>query len=359
VVGCHIAFRTDATSEIGTGHFMRCLALADALKERGAHLRFVSHNLPAYLRDMLVARGIDLVALCNETTEPADDLAHSRWLGTSQKNDAQATIKALTDQQWDWIIVDHYALDARWERALRVSTKRLMVIDDIADRYHDCDMLLDQNLYTDMQERYAGKVPPQCRLLLGPKYALLRPEFRETRKRVSQRTGVAKRILVFFGGMDTDNYTVRAIEALVELGLGALQVDVVVGMHHPCLEEIQALCKSHEYHCHVQTKRMAELMESADLAIGAGGSACWERCCLGLPAVLVALAENQIDIAKMLDSVSASIYIGTIETADSSAIQRSVSFFLRDSTQLKLFSQQAFSLVDGMGIDRVIRELGG
>lgn len=179
----------------------------------------------------------------------------------------------MSDRSWDWLVVDHYALDARWESALRASTKQIMVIDDIADRQHDCDVLLDQNFYADMQKRYTGKVSAHCQLLLGPRYALLRDEFRKLREQVKPRNGTVKKILVFFGGVDADNYTGRAIEALAEIGIEGLYVDVVIGAQHSCREQIKSVCAQHGFICHVQTDKMAELMAAADLAIGAGGSA--------------------------------------------------------------------------------------
>lgn len=353
-----IAIRVDASVQIGTGHFMRCLTLAEALKKQGAQICFVSRGLPAHLRDMLTSKGMQLASLDGETSAVIDgDLAHAQWLGTSQTKDAQATIKALTDQQWDWIIVDHYALDARWESALRAVAKQIMVIDDIADRQHDCDVLLDQNYYVDMQARYEGKVPAHCRQLLGPRYALLRDEFRKLREHVKPRTGAVKKVLVFFGGVDADNYTGLAIQALAALANQSLHVDVVIGAQHPCREQIQQACAAQGYVCHVQTTRMAELMAEADLAIGAGGSATWERCCLGLPALLVALADNQVDIAKALDSIGACVYLGTAEAADSLTIQRTITSLSGRREQLEMISNHACSLVDGMGVDRVCQEL--
>lgn len=184
-----IAFRTDATHQIGTGHFMRCLTLADELKKQGVQIRFVSRNLPDHLRDMLTAKGMELVSLINNTSATQiDELAHSAWLVTSQAQDAQDTIQALAGQTFEWLVVDHYALDTRWETAIRNTAKQIMVIDDLADRVHDCDVLLDQNFYADMQTRYSGKVPAHCQLLIGPRYALLREEFRKLRKQIQPRT---------------------------------------------------------------------------------------------------------------------------------------------------------------------------
>lgn len=354
----HIAFRTDATSQIGTGHFMRCLTLADALKRQGATIRFVSRNLPAHLGEMLKAKGMGFVALPNEVGgEACIDLAHSQWLGASQAQDAHATVQALADKRWDWIVVDHYALDARWESAVRASTKKMLVIDDIADRRHDCDVLLDQNFYADMHSRYDGKVPAHCVQLLGPRYALLRDEFKQLRAQVKPRSGEVKKILVFFGGVDADNYTGLALEALARLTNKAIKIDVVIGAQHPYREQIQQTCNAQGYACHVQTSRMAELMAEADLAIGAGGSATWERCCLGLPALLVALAENQVDITKALHSIDACAYLGTKDAANSKAMQRAIFSLLDMHDQREMISQRAFSLVDGMGVERVCQEL--
>jgi UDP-2,4-diacetamido-2,4,6-trideoxy-beta-L-altropyranose hydrolase len=350
----YIAFRTDATSQIGSGHFMRCLTLADGLKKHGAQICFISRNLPDHLRDMLIAKGMELVSLANTVSAtPIDDLAHSAWLSTSQVQDAQDTIQALSGQSWDWLVVDHYALDARWESAMRNTAKRIMVIDDLADRQHDCELLLDQNYYADMQTRYSGKVPAHCQLLLGPRYALLREEFRRLRVQIKPRTGVVKKLLVFFGGVDADNYTGLAIKALADMALKEVQVDVVIGAQHPCHTEIETQCATRGFVCHVQTDKMAELMAAADLAIGAGGSASWERCCFGVPALLVALAENQIEIAKGLDSIGACIYIGTKNTVNSLTIQQVIIKLLNTPNQIQIISKQAYSLVDGMGDIRV------
>jgi len=353
-----IAFRTDASIQIGAGHFMRCLTLAEKLQKHGGQIRFISRNLPTYLSDLLSALGIEYLPLSMDAAqEPSDELAHSNWISTSQAQDAQATIQALADHVWDWVVVDHYALDVRWESEVLANAKQLMVIDDLADRRHDCDVLLDQNFYADMQTRYSGKVPMHCQRLLGPCYALLREDFRKLRERIKPHAGEVNRILVSLGGMDADNYTSLAIEALVAINC-AQHVDVVIGAQHPYREQIQNACIAHRYECHVQTTRMAELMADADLAIGAGGSSSWERCCLGLPAMLVALADNQVDIAKALDSIGACVYIGTKEAANLSTLQQAITKLLAAHDQLVNTSRHALSLVDGMGVSRVCQVLG-
>lgn len=353
-----VVFRVDASSQIGTGHFIRCLTLANALKQRGVQIRFVSRQLPEYLRDMLAAKGHGLALLNSAKNDAeADELAHAHWLGVSQAQDAADSIQALSNVDCDWLIVDHYALNFRWESALRQSAGKILVIDDIADRQHDCDVLLDQNLYADMNSRYSGKVPAHCQLLLGPRYALLREEFRQLRDKIGPRDGPVKRVLVFFGGVDADNYTGRAIEALSEICITDLHVDVVIGAQHPYREQIEVACIQHGFICHVQTSRMAELAAAADLAIGAGGSASWERCCLGLPALLVALADNQINIAKALDWFGACIYVGTSKTVSAPTMRNAIVSLLSTQNQLRVLSEKSYSLVDGLGVDRICQEM--
>lgn len=353
-----IAFRTDATSQIGTGHFMRCLTLADGLKQRGAHIRFVSRELPVHLRDMLAEKGMELASLDRSiNSSPTHELAHSHWLCASQTQDAQDTILALSGQSWDWLIVDHYALDARWESALRRTAKQIMAIDDIADRQHDCDLLLDQNFYADMDTRYAGKVPAYCRLLLGPRYALLRDEFRQLREQVKPRPGPVKRILIFFGGVDADNYTGRALDVLVNIGIPDLHVDVVIGAQHPFREQLEFTCAEHGFFCHVQTKRMAELMAAADLAIGAGGSATWERCCLGLTTLTICAADNQRK--QIADAATEGLlYAPELKDELIPVIKRHMSALMENGNLRQVISSNGMKAVDGCGVLRVIGNLG-
>ncbi len=351
----NIAFRTDASLQIGTGHVMRCLTLADVLKNRGAKVRFVCRHLPDHLRDMLIRKGHQVVMLNSERNDMSvDDLAHAHWLGVSQIQDARDASKALSDQTWDWLVVDHYALDARWEIALRNNVQKILVIDDIADRRHDCDVLLDQNLYADMDTRYVGKVPASCQLLLGPRFALLRDEFRRTREKISPRNAPIKRVLVFFGGVDHDDYTSRAIGAIARVRSNNMHVDVVIGAQHPRRAQVEAACALHEFECHVQTNRMADLMLAADLAIGAGGSTTWERCCLGLPTIVFAVAENQEPASKALAERGAA-YFASTEIFDAE-IEHAISH-LQTPTLLNQMSINAAELVDGDGAEHVCEVL--
>lgn len=354
-----IAFRVDASITIGTGHFMRCLTLADELRNRGAHTRFISRHIPEHLLAMLATKGHEFRPLSSgRETKPDDDLSHAEWLGTTQEADARDSVGALSDQHWDWLIVDHYALDVRWEARLRHSAQKILVIDDIADRRHDCDVLLDQNLYEDMNSRYAGKVPDECLLLLGSRYALLREEFRKLRGQVEPRRGSVKRILIFFGGVDADNYTALAIQSLAEIGATDLQVDVVIGAQHPCRDSIQASCRLRGFACHVQTGHMAELMGAADLSIGAGGSAVWERCCLGLPALVIGTADNQRE--QIRDAALEGLLYSAVVNGDELhlSIRHHVRSLMENECLRRFLSRNGMHAVDGHGALRIARMIG-
>lgn len=337
---------------------MRCLTLADMLKQRGAYTRFVCRHMPEHMHNMLVTKGHGLTLINRSpTNEITEELPHTHWLGTNQHIDARDTIQALADHTWDWLIVDHYGLDSRWESMLRQATKKILVIDDIANRQHDCDVLLDQNLYADANSRYAGKVPTHCQLLLGPRYALLREEFLRLHDLVKPRDGAVKRILIFFGGVDINNFTGYTIEALTNIDTPDLHVDVVIGAQHPRRKQIEAACVDHAFVCHVQTSRMAELMSMADLAIGAGGSAVWERCCLGLPTLTICAADNQRK--QIADAASEGLlYAPELNDKLIFLIKLHVDALIGNSSLRKNISCNSLQAVDGLGALRVIRSLG-
>ena len=352
-----VAIRADASQEIGTGHIVRCLTLADALKQRGARIRFISRHLPEHLRNILETKGHEITLLDSPRDNATlDELVHARWLGVGQARDAEDSILALSDLTWDWLVVDHYALDFRWESMLRKAAKRIMTLDDIADRRHDCDVLLDQNYYADGAARYADKAPAHCKMLLGPRYALLRDEFLQLRGQIKARNGPVRRVLVFFGGVDADNYTGRAIEALCGAEIPDLHVDVVIGAQHPCREQIKAACAQHGFICHVQTDRMAKLMANADLAIGAGGSTTWERCCLGLPSLAICTADNQRkQIAEA--AYGSLLYAPELESELIPAIRRHVIALMENGFLRQAISRNGMQAVDGRGVLRVTGNL--
>ncbi|WP_416545150.1 UDP-2,4-diacetamido-2,4,6-trideoxy-beta-L-altropyranose hydrolase [Limnohabitans sp. DCL3] len=303
----NIAFRTDASLQIGTGHVMRCLTLANAMRARGAQTTFICRP---QLGDMLC--WISQQGHAVKVLSPVDDgfttpfaPTHAKWLGTDWVNDANQTKAALGDQFMDWLVVDHYALDERWEIALSQHTRRMMVIDDLADRAHNCDLLLDQNLGHTPQD-YARLLCSYTQTFIGPAYALIRPEFTQWRAYSLQRRDqvLMKNLLITMGGVDLNNATGRVLDALFNCELpDDLRITVVMGQKAPWLAQVQEQAMYMPYQTNVLTgvSNMAQLMAQSDLCIGAAGSTAWERCCLGLPTIQVVLAMNQIGINAALE----------------------------------------------------------
>lgn len=351
-----VAFRVDASVQIGSGHVMRCLTLADALAAEGSQCLFLCRAHEGHLLDLVAARGHEAVVLPAQdiaTTTPASDLplpAHAHWLGAHWTTDAQASRKALASASIDWLVVDHYALDRNWEQAMRPICRRLMVIDDLADRPHDCDLLLDQNLGR-RAEDYSPLLPPGAKTLIGPRYALLRPEFAAHRaESLARRENPQLRnLLVTMGGVDKDNATGAILDVLADCDLPPdLRITVVLGPHSPFLSQVRAQAQGmpRPTSVLVGVSNMARLMTDADLAIGAAGSTSWERCCLGLPTIHLVLAENQKAIADALEQADVAV------TVNISSLRSGLCDFFKDRNRLDhiLRRSPAASLIsDGCG----------
>jgi UDP-2,4-diacetamido-2,4,6-trideoxy-beta-L-altropyranose hydrolase len=353
-----IVFRTDASLQIGTGHVMRCLTLSDALRERGARCTFICRPHSGHLLDMITQRGHHAVALPNggtTTHHMPTDLAHSAWLGTDWQTDAQQTIEALGNDRVDWLVVDHYALDHRWEQALRPHCQNLMVIDDLADRHHDCDVLLDQNLGRSVQD-YGGLLKPHTTTYIGPQYALLRPEFAQLRSQSLARRAQPKlkHLLITMGGVDKDNATGRVLKALTACHLPTdLRITVVMGQHAPCLADVQQQAGQMQWPTQVLVGviAMAQLMADSDLCIGAAGSTSWERCCLGLPTLMLVLADNQLPGAQALEKADAALVVGNGQNV-SQVFEKHMQSDA--NVHLKSLALAAAAVSDGLGVKRIV-----
>ena len=315
-----VFIRADASSLIGSGHVMRCLTLAQRLrKEQNAKVIFIMRNLSGNLIDVVRKQRFAVFVL-----PPADEDykldGYGLWLTVPMEVDAQQTIEVLQHylQEHDCdvadrLIVDSYALDEQWERMLRPYCREIMVIDDLANRRHDCDILLDQNFYLNKDVRYVGLVPEHCKMLLGPEHALLREEFYEAKKHFRKRDGTIKNILVFYGGSDLTNETEKAIEALVQLHDEGYNftADIIIGVSNSRREKIEKICSKYNFlHYYCQVSNMAEFMNKADLMLGAGGSTTWERLYMELPALVTAVAENQIQGCEDCSQAGIIEYLG-------------------------------------------------
>lgn len=355
-----ILIRTDASHKIGTGHVMRCLTLAKALRKRAADCRFICRghegNLIERIQqegfETLVLPNVDVIDSSNEAKQPT--LAHAEWLGADCQTDAQHTIDALANESFDWLIVDHYALDIRWETIMRSSAKKIMVIDDLADREHDCDLLLDQNLFLDLETRYNTLVPTRCVQLRGPTFALLQPEYSSLYLRTPPRVGPVKRILVFFGGAEQRNLNELALSAFLAIKRDDIILDIVISSNCPQAGKVRAQALGHtNIILHDTLPSLATLMLRADLAIGAGGATSWERCCLGLPTLVISLAENQRPIAKSLDQQGLAIWIGHYDEVTEQMLTKALQEIILNPN-LEKWSNDCTKVVDGRGVERVV-----
>lgn len=350
-----VVFRVDASTRMGIGHFMRCLTLAEALRDRGIQIRFICRehtgNLIALLRQNTMPVTVLPAPAINDATSGED---YAAWLGVTQAEDASQTIEALNGEKPDWLVVDHYGLDIDWEKQLRTYVKKLMVIDDLANRQHDCDVLLDQNYSVEGEQRYASFVSPLCKVLLGPRYALLRKEFKVIRERLEPRAYKLKKILVFFTAGDDQGETLKAMHG-IELFGKIESVDVVVGQSNPSNIEIIKKCDKLHWGYHCQVDYMPRLIAHANLVIGAGGSSNWERCALGVPALVVILSENQAPIAQALGRAGATYNLGRSRDLQAADYANALTYLNRD--HLAAMSEKALALVDAKGAERMVDQL--
>ncbi|MDT8384240.1 MAG: UDP-2,4-diacetamido-2,4,6-trideoxy-beta-L-altropyranose hydrolase [Gammaproteobacteria bacterium] len=294
-----VAFRVDASTTIGTGHVMRCLVLADELRRRGVATLFVCRNHHGNLGERIQERGHGIELLTASTAPvngPEQEMPpHAAWLGVSWEQDCAETEHVLCAYgKWDWLVVDHYALDARWESHMKTLTRCVFVIDDLADRPHECNLLLDQSYCGEYQDRYRELVPAHCQCLVGVSHVLLRPEFVEARRMMARRHDAVQRIMVNFGGVDQPGATEKALRVVRHVVPDSVAVDVIAGSLNPRLKQIKALCDSGDnIRLHIDCQQMAVLMCQADLAIGCGGVTALERAYLGLVSLVTSNAVNQ------------------------------------------------------------------
>jgi UDP-2,4-diacetamido-2,4,6-trideoxy-beta-L-altropyranose hydrolase len=353
-----VAIRTDASHRIGSGHLMRCLTLADGLMRTGAEVTLIGRRYPDALEVVIADLGLSCCQLPDSEDIDSDDM-RELYRTYDWRTDASDTLNMLpVEYRLDCLIVDHYALDARWEGALRPFVEHIMVIDDLANRPHDANLLLDQNYYEHMDMRYQRLLPEHCRILTGPRYAMLRREFALERYKMHLCDGRVERLLISYGGSDPNNLTTRTLKALPLMDTLPSIIDVVIGAANDHTDEIETLaaeipgCTVHQ-----ATDAMAELMRHADLAVGSAGSTTWERCCLGLPALVIPSAETERHIAHAIELMGVGKIIGYHTDVTPEIIAEQLQSASERPDILVLWSRRAADLVDGKGCDRVCEEI--
>jgi len=347
--------RVDAGIEIGDGHFLRCLTLANSLKKKFDQIIFISNQLPKHFIEKIKRSNFKIYKI-NGYTQIQEKKLGEKIKEHLINNDLVETKKIIEKYKnsTNWLIIDHYGIDYVWEKNVRTNIEKIIVIDDLANRKHRCDILIDQNFYENMEKRYTKLIPNYCKQFLGPKFTLLRPEFFNARKNLKRKKQF-KRILISFGGSDPSNETKKALLAINDLD-EKYRIDVIVGTNNPNKKQIMKLCsKISSCNFYQQVENISKYMKKADLAIGAGGTSTWERCCLGLPTIVTSLSKDQKKINEELSKIGCMIYLGDADKTtkiDYVKILKEI-----DSKRLSEISEKCLLLVDGKGVKRTVNKI--
>ncbi|MDA1001020.1 MAG: UDP-2,4-diacetamido-2,4,6-trideoxy-beta-L-altropyranose hydrolase [bacterium] len=336
IAGARALIRADGGGRFGLGHVMRGLAVAEALRERGWDVGFVMARHPSCPSGAVQSRGFEVLL-------ESPDVLEGGW---------------RPEGEADLLWIDHHETSLEWMRQSRLWSRTIGVIDDLAERALECDLVVCP-VPPEGAEAHYRKMAPAARLLLGPAYAPMAPGF-SLRKGSCARTAEAipRRVVVTFGGADRKNQTCKALEALAGLA-GPLEVTVVVGEVNPHLREVKAAAAKlpHTARVFVDVGDMAALLADQQLAIGAAGDSALERCCLGLPAVVVVCAENQQFVAEWLRRERAAEVLGPWQEVTSGDIARAVDSLRSEPSALAAMAVRASGLVDGLGAVRIAEAL--
>lgn len=354
-----VVFRADASTQVGTGHIMRCLTLADYLTANGAKCHFITKELNGNLINLIEKKGYHIFSLKPDlkSFDQASNLgAYESWLGSSQNSDAYSSISYIKELKPLWIVVDNYSLDFSWETLLKPYCSNMLVIDDLANRLHECDLLLDQTLLRS-QESYKDKVNDGCRLLCGSDYSLLRREFRDWRLNSKSKSlaDLPFKILVNLGGVDQNDVTSKVIDTLISCDLPAdSKITVVMGSKSPFINKVIERTKFLPYPSAVYSgiSNMAELMSDSHICIGAAGSTSWERCCVGLPSITIVIADNQDTIARNLEGCGAAIMMKTDDVVNN--LDEAIKHLVKNWCS---YRAACLEVLDGTGCSRVVQAM--
>lgn len=356
-----VGIRADASIEQGTGHLMRCLVIADALRERGHQCLFVTQPfLPKFIKQ-INDRKHEVIILQNDVSDMDESTLcddYVKWLGRSVARDAFETSEVFKREKPDIIIADHYAIEATWTKIVTDSKIKTVIIDDLANREHFCDILIDQN-FGRVPEQYAALVSQKTKTFAGAKYIFIKDDFKKDREAVqlNRLNRMPKCLNVCMGGMDKDNATYQVLETVTKLDYYQnWTIDVVLRSSSPNAKMLRDYVKNQkrDIHLHLDAENMASLFSKADLAIGAGGVTLWERCCMGLPTVLLTIADNQVPAALAMRGAGALIYAGDIRHQNwEYQLSKKLKNLARNTDKIHEMSRKAFDICDGNGLDRV------
>ena len=342
-----IYFRCDSSSDIGSGHVIRCLTLANFLKKKGLFTTFICKETEGNLFDVILKHNHNLVVLSNSNKK-------NIW-----EDDAQEIIDKIKDfnSSKDWMVVDHYFLNKDWETRISSKLYKLFIIDDLCDRPHYGNILLNQNYLPGIRSQYKKILSSKTKILLGPKYALLSPEYKATRKLIKiNKKKKLQRVIIFFGASDHKEQTIKCLSILSKLNLKLLKIDIVIGLANKKKKLIEEITnKIDNATLHVQIPSLCNLMKNADLYLGSGGTTTWERCCLGLPSIVISTSENQVRQNEYLFNKGVIKYLGKAESVSEENIRTALLMFAEgyDSTKM---SKKALKITNGNGAELVSKE---
>ncbi|WP_088071941.1 UDP-2,4-diacetamido-2,4,6-trideoxy-beta-L-altropyranose hydrolase [Gottfriedia luciferensis] len=362
MINRHIFFRVDASYEIGTGHVMRCLTLAKLFTNFDISISFICRDLPGNLIKLIMDLGYEVHILPSSSKVSETKIVknpYGGWLNVDWKTDVIQTVGIISKVTTNYcLLIDHYAIDSNWEKLFYSYTgKQIIVIDDLANRSHFCNILLDQNI-TNNKERYDDLVPINCVKFIGIEYVILRTEFYVEKQKVKERDGKIRRILVFFGGSDPTNETLKTIQILKKPAYSDIHIDIVVGNTNLNKELIKSLCDNvPNFYFHCQISYIAKLMRLADISIGAAGTTTWERCYLGLPTLTIETAENQNDITNIANDIGVICNLGKSSLVTKERIEQELNFLMQNPMKVIKMSQKALGLMGGNKLNNFIERV--
>lgn len=340
--------RVDSSARIGTGHLVRCLTLANKLRSRGEDVIFLSQSLANDMSSQVTDAGFEVLNVDTSRTN------HE----SPEERDALESLRLIKSRSINRVILDHYDLSLGWEEQIGKEVDQVFVIDDLFHRRHHSDLLLNQNLVPPNDDAYSGSDHGARHVLIGPKFALLQDEYASVRTIRPADNSRVERISVFMGGSDPDNATDLVLRSLNAIDLTDIAVDVVIGQANSHRTQlVEKFGSNPAFTFHTGFSSLATLFNESDLALGAGGTTNWERMCLGVPSIVIDIAENQREICVELARAGLIEYLGSFQSVRQTDIQNAVEKLRSDQDRRNQYSWQGQIAVDGLGTNRIVETL--
>ena len=335
----NLFIRVDASPEIGIGHIMRCLTLAQELKNNFDKIIFLTQKNSSDFIETIMKNEFEVI-----------------FISANNDSDIIKNIVTTNSVNKNFLLIDHYNVDSNFESSLKNTFEKIFVIDDLANRKHDCDLLIDQNYYRDLNQRYEKLIQNGTITLLGPKYAIIRPEFRKINKKAIKKNSQIKKILVSFGGSDPTNECKKALDALCSIENSKFEIVVVAGIYNHKFEQLKKLYEKYsniKIYRHVND--LSRLMLNSDLFIGAGGTTTWERFYMGLPSIVTIISDDQRESIEFLSDMGHIINLGLAKNVTSKTYVQTLQKPNFDLVyNMSLHNQK---LVDGNGSNRIKKQI--